>query len=112
MELKIQCGCGSKFAFDIEPENGRMPYEIACPNCNADSTSLANTQIQQKLTQSTLAPATPEASPKPGIRLNRQPAAAPVESSSVPSTQVPPSKGAGIRLSRSTPEKETAAAGP
>ena len=34
--IKIQCGCGQKYAFDTEPVDGRMSYTIACPVCGAD----------------------------------------------------------------------------
>jgi hypothetical protein len=42
MEIKVQCSCGSKFKFEIEPVNGRMPWAINCPSCGVDATSLAN----------------------------------------------------------------------
>ena len=29
MLIKIQCGCGTRFSFDVEPVNGRMPVEVA-----------------------------------------------------------------------------------
>ncbi|MGO9705366.1 MAG: PQQ-binding-like beta-propeller repeat protein [Limisphaerales bacterium] len=49
MEVKVQCGCGTRFAFDIEPVNGRMPVRVNCPGCGADGTDLANEAIRQKL---------------------------------------------------------------
>jgi len=27
MEIKIECGCGTRFKFDVEPVNGRMPVK-------------------------------------------------------------------------------------
>ena len=36
--IKIQCGCSQRYAFDIEPVNGRMPSPVACPACGADGT--------------------------------------------------------------------------
>lgn len=49
MEIKIQCGCGVKFAFEVEPVQGRMPVALACPRCGADQTAQANQQIALKL---------------------------------------------------------------
>lgn len=49
MEIKIDCSCGTRYGFEVEPENGRMPTSVACPGCGADGTSAANTQIQARL---------------------------------------------------------------
>ena len=51
MEIKIQCGCGSRFAFEVQPVHGRMPTPVACPRCGCEQTEQANRQIA-----STLAP--------------------------------------------------------
>ncbi len=48
MEIKIQCGCGTKYKFDVEPVNGRMPVAAICPGCGANGTLDANQQIAQK----------------------------------------------------------------
>ena len=77
MEIKIECGCGQPFEFEVEPENGQMPCEIKCPACNADATLLANAYIAQTLSAGTistpLTPAAPEPPPEPaaGLRINR-----------------------------------------
>jgi len=57
--VKVQCACGQRYAFDVEPVNGRMPYPVACPVCNADGTASANAIIAQALGASaaTAAPA-------------------------------------------------------
>jgi hypothetical protein len=47
MPIKINCGCGQRYSFDIEPINGRMPSSVACPVCGADGTSVANAIIAQ-----------------------------------------------------------------
>jgi hypothetical protein len=47
--VKIQCGCGQRYAFDIEPVNGRMPAPVACPVCGADGAAVANEIIAQAL---------------------------------------------------------------
>ncbi|MEY4387699.1 MAG: hypothetical protein RLY20_2982 [Verrucomicrobiota bacterium] len=67
MEIKIECSCGTKFAFDVEPVSGRMPVGIGCPNCSLDATGQANAIIAQQL--GTIAPP-PAAAPAPaGLRL-------------------------------------------
>ncbi|MBI3192255.1 MAG: hypothetical protein HYZ36_06270, partial [Pedosphaera parvula] len=43
--LKIQCPCGQRFAFDVEPVDGHMPTAVACPACGADNTAGANQAI-------------------------------------------------------------------
>jgi hypothetical protein len=40
--VKIQCGCGQRYAFDIEPMCGRMPGRVTCPVCGLDGTRVAN----------------------------------------------------------------------
>ncbi len=64
MEVKIQCGCGTRFAFDVEPFNGRMPVRVKCPDCNADGTESANEAIRQKLSAAAPLPV-PAESPAP-----------------------------------------------
>jgi hypothetical protein len=43
--IEIQCGCGQKYAFEVEPVGGRMPSAVACPACGADGTAAANAII-------------------------------------------------------------------
>jgi len=45
ISLKLHCPCGQKFAFDVEPVNGRMPSAVQCPACGKDATQAANEQI-------------------------------------------------------------------
>ena len=45
MLIKIQCGCGQRYAFEIEPFCGHMPCPVNCPICGADGTSAANEVI-------------------------------------------------------------------
>jgi hypothetical protein len=55
--VKIQCGCGQKYAFDVEPVNGRMSTTVACPICGTDGTAAANDAIAMALsTQAQAAP--------------------------------------------------------
>lgn len=81
MEIKITHACGTKFAFDIEPENGAMPFEIQCPSCGADATADANAIIAQASSAAAPAVAAPAPPPppppppapaaKPGLSLGR-----------------------------------------
>jgi hypothetical protein len=47
MELKVWCDCGQKYKFDVEPVNGRMPFEVNCPICGVSGTAKANDLLQQ-----------------------------------------------------------------
>ena len=47
ISVTIQCGCGQRYAFDVEPVDGRMPSAVACPSCGADGTAAANAVIAQ-----------------------------------------------------------------
>src|SRR5437867_13282522 len=49
MQIKIQCQCGTRYAFEIEPVNGAMPACVNCPTCGADGTEAANSRIKQQL---------------------------------------------------------------
>lgn len=60
MPIKIECGCGQRYAFDIEPVEGRMPSPVACPACGADGTAAANDQIDRQLADQPAVKATPK----------------------------------------------------
>jgi succinoglycan biosynthesis transport protein ExoP len=47
IEIKIQCDCGQRYKFDVDPLNGRMPSTVNCPVCGLDGTARANALIQQ-----------------------------------------------------------------
>lgn len=49
MELKVQCDCGQKFKFDVEPVNNQMPFAVTCPVCGVDGTIKANGLLQTHL---------------------------------------------------------------
>jgi hypothetical protein len=74
--VKVQCGCGQPYAFEVNPVHGHMPVAVKCPACGADGTVAANQFIAQVLA------AQPE------------PAASSVAVSDAPI----PSTGSGIRL--------------
>jgi len=63
MKIKIQCSCETKYAFDVEPVNGRMPVRVNCPGCGADGTDAANAIIGQQLAGSE--PPAPASAPVP-----------------------------------------------
>jgi len=67
MDIKIQCACGQKIAFDVEPENHAMPCPLSCPACASDVTALANDAIRQQ--SPPLAATAPEA-PATRIRIS------------------------------------------
>lgn len=66
--IKIQCGCGQRYAFDVEPVNGRMPSSVACPTCSADGTDVANTIIEHSLPAPTPPAAPPPSHVTPTVR--------------------------------------------
>jgi hypothetical protein len=47
--IKIICPCGQKYAFEVYPEEGRMPVPVACPVCQRDGTEYANRIISKVL---------------------------------------------------------------
>jgi uncharacterized protein YxjI len=47
MEVKIQCGCGTRYKFDWEPASGLLPAAVQCPRCGGDGTTAASQIIQQ-----------------------------------------------------------------
>ena len=47
--IKIVCHCGQKYAFEAQPENGRMPVPVNCPVCGRDGTLAANESIRKML---------------------------------------------------------------
>ncbi len=49
LTIKVQCGCGQRYTFDVEPVDARMPNPVACPVCGMDGTGAANTLIAQTL---------------------------------------------------------------
>jgi hypothetical protein len=73
MELKVVCQCGQKFKFDVEPVNGRMPFTVNCPACNANGTAAANALLATQLAAAppaVAAPPPPIAPPAGRLRIN------------------------------------------
>ena len=53
--IKIQCGCGQRYEFEVEPVGGQVPSPVVCPACGADGTAAAN----EAIALSVAAPPTP-----------------------------------------------------
>jgi len=72
MQVKILCGCGQKYAFDVEPVSGKMPCAVQCPSCGADGTRQADGIIAQAISGVAATPsAAPPAPTRPGaVRVN------------------------------------------
>jgi hypothetical protein len=49
LTIKIFCVCGQKYAFEVQPQAGRMPVPVACPVCERDGTDEANRLIAKAL---------------------------------------------------------------
>jgi hypothetical protein len=47
--VKIFCVCGQKYAFEVQPVDGKMPVPVACPACKRDGTPDANYLIAKVL---------------------------------------------------------------
>ncbi|HXP61972.1 MAG TPA: PQQ-binding-like beta-propeller repeat protein [Dongiaceae bacterium] len=62
--MKIQCGCGAKYEFEITPEMAQNPLQFVCPACGADSSALVTSLVRQQLGQASGAGILP-ASPAP-----------------------------------------------
>lgn len=82
MTLKFNCTCGTRIGFDVEPEDGRMPMALACPECGLDLTAIANGEIAAQT-----ASVSAEPSPKPSMRIARHPEAS--EAASTPKVHTP-----------------------
>jgi hypothetical protein len=87
--IKVQCACGQKYSFDVEPVNDRMPWPVACPVCNADGTAAANAIIRQTMP--------PPAAPAP------VPIAAAAPAMKMPVRSAPPAALAPVSETESAP---------
>ena len=86
--IKIQCGCGQRYAFDVEPVNGHMTSPVSCPACGVDGTIAANTIIAQN------AQPPSAVAPEPTTRL--QVVAKPTSTIHPASSAPPPRRGAPL----------------
>lgn len=85
MEIKLTCICDTRFSFEVEPVDGRMPMELDCPNCGADCTERANQFIAQNSAPGTLVPEVPSGPVRVSLA-GAKPSAAAEEA---PATDVP-----------------------
>lgn len=104
MEIKVQCDCGQKFKFDVEPVSGRMPFAVKCPVCGLDGTPRANVVLQQQLSQIPTAPAASAPVPAPmPISIAPSHAAPPSPMSPPPPAPIRP---AGLNINRPSPAQQ------
>jgi hypothetical protein len=88
-ELKVECDCGQRYKFDVEPVNGRMPFTVNCPACGLDGTEKANVLLQQRAAPVAASPITPIPAPITPIPAPLDPvAAAPVVSTTAPRLRI------------------------
>jgi len=66
VNVKIICGCGQKYSFDVYPFNGRMPAPVSCPVCGMDGTAAANEIMARTLGPPPAAPTPARYQPAPG----------------------------------------------
>jgi len=98
MEVKIVCSCGQRYQFEVEPVDGRMPVEIACPKCGADGTARANEIIAESFPH----PSTPV---PPTTSIAAPPA--PITGSSFVMSMAVPETPTKLRISRPAPPPDT-----
>src|SRR6185295_5493670 len=65
--IRIECGCGQHYAFDVEPVEGHMPTAVKCPGCGADGTAAANAFIRQVIPVQPVVAAAP---PRPRLHVS------------------------------------------
>jgi hypothetical protein len=74
--MKIQCGCGAKYEFDITPDMAQNPVQFVCPACGADSSALVTSLVRQQLGQAPAGPPQPAQTPRaPPLRVAPPPTA-------------------------------------
>lgn len=74
--VKILCGCGQKYAFDVEPYNHRMPSSVQCPVCKTDGTAAANEILARTLPSAPAPEPVAHAAPPPAAAAPPPPRAA------------------------------------
>ena len=98
MEVKVQCSCGTRYKFDVEPINDHMPGPVSCPTCGADGTAASNSIIQQAVNAQAATPSAVDVqlplAPKPRVRLSlpARSEAAPAVTAPEPQAAPPPSR--------------------
>jgi len=93
MTIKVQCSCGTRYSFEVEPQGGVMPFKVNCPACNADGTEAANQIIAQ----------TPETEQKTQPRLRMKESAASTTAAAAAAAMplpLPPAPASGAAVRR------------
>jgi hypothetical protein len=88
MTLKIQCGCGAKYAFDATPEHMRTGVRLVCQSCGADNSEAVTGILQQQLAHIGIL----ETAPRPVL-----------EAIPIGVTEVPEAPPATVRAAPTTP---------
>jgi hypothetical protein len=104
--VKIECGCGQRYAFDVEPVDGLMSFPVTCPACGADGTAAANAIIAQSLTPALAA------TPAGVVRLQGLPPGGRVATAPAPAVAAPAPRRAALlpgQIDRSQAEHEARA---
>src|SRR5437667_10418985 len=63
--MKIQCSCGTKYAFDITPEIARGGTTFVCPQCGVDNSQMINQLIRQQVGPAPALPSAGTVAPAP-----------------------------------------------
>jgi hypothetical protein len=96
-EIKVQCDCGQKIKFDVDPAYTRIPFPVNCPVCGADCLDKAN-QMLGALVPAAAAPvavgAPSVATPAPRLRIGGA-AQAPSATAEAPASAPMPSARPG-----------------
>lgn len=71
VNIKIICGCGQKYSFDVYPLNRRMPAPVQCPVCGLDGTAAANEILARLPEAPSAAPLATLNSPVSGNEVNQ-----------------------------------------
>ncbi len=95
ISVKIECGCGQRYAFDVEPVNGQLAAPVACPICGTDGTATANAIIATKLSPPFAPP--PVTAPPPPVAPSRSGAHLKITGSEQPSLSAP-AVPAGVKV--------------
>ena len=116
VEVKIQCPCGARYKFDVEPLHGRMPAPVHCPVCGVEGTASANAIIQQKIAQASPQPASlaeVEIIPPPRVGQNPTPAKsrARVAVAAVATSDRPATLRDDLRIAKRPPQLVSGVAG-
>ncbi len=116
VEIKVQCDCGQRFKFDVEPLHGEMPFRVSCPSCGADGTPKANEILREVLAKAGVVDEYPRAqlarSARGPVRVQVNPAAsgtAAPPSGPAPAAKPPPLKAPGAVVSPQAARAEGAA---